>query len=65
MTTSPGTLCASISSRGCSRQASWAPIGRTFPLEVIVDAHRFVESGRKLGNVALRVRTDDDAGAKE
>jgi NADPH:quinone reductase-like Zn-dependent oxidoreductase len=32
-----------------------APIDRTYPLEDIVDAYRFVESGRKLGNVVIAV----------
>lgn len=30
-------------------------IGRTFPLDEIVAAHRYAESGEKIGNVAVRV----------
>jgi NADPH:quinone reductase-like Zn-dependent oxidoreductase len=36
-----------------------APIDRSYPLEQIVDAYRFVESGRKLGNVVIQVVGDD------
>ena len=32
-----------------------APIDRVYPLENIVDAYRFVESGQKLGNVVLEI----------
>jgi NADPH:quinone reductase-like Zn-dependent oxidoreductase len=39
-----------------------APIDRTYPLEQIVDAYRFVESHRKLGNVVVEVVADDGAG---
>jgi NADPH:quinone reductase-like Zn-dependent oxidoreductase len=38
-----------------------APIDRGYPLERIVDAYRFVESGRKLGNVVIEVVASGDA----
>jgi len=40
-----------------------APIDRTYPLENIVDAYRFVESGRKLGNVVLEIVSEDEDGS--
>jgi len=36
-----------------------APIDRTYPLEEIVEAYRYVESHRKLGNVVVEVIADD------
>jgi NADPH:quinone reductase-like Zn-dependent oxidoreductase len=39
-----------------------APVDRTYPLEQIVDAYRFVETHRKLGNVVVEVVADDGAG---
>jgi NADPH:quinone reductase-like Zn-dependent oxidoreductase len=39
-----------------------APIDRVYPLEDIVDAYRFVESGRKLGNVVLEIVSDEGVG---
>lgn len=33
-------------------------IGKSFPLEQVPEAHRFAESGKKIGNIAIIVRED-------
>jgi NADPH:quinone reductase-like Zn-dependent oxidoreductase len=40
-----------------------APIDRTYPFDRIVDAYRFVESHRKLGNVVIEVVPDTESGS--
>jgi NADPH:quinone reductase-like Zn-dependent oxidoreductase len=40
-----------------------APVDRIYPLDAIVDAYRFVDSGRKLGNVVIEIIADDDVGS--
>jgi len=40
-------------------------IDRTYPLDEIVDATRYVETGNKTGNVVLRVRESAPASRPE
>ena len=37
-------------------------VGRTYPLADIVEAHRYAESGHKVGNVVVLVTADTEAG---
>ncbi len=39
-------------------------VDRTYALDEIVEAVRYVETGQKTGNVVLRVRGDDEAGSR-
>ena len=44
-------------------EAGWirSLIDQRFPLERTAKAHRYVETGRKRGNVVITVAADDDA----
>ena len=48
------------SSRSCSRRGSTAPvIDRVQPLEEVVEAHRYVDTRQKTGNVVLTLKTSE------
>jgi NADPH2:quinone reductase len=36
-------------------------IDRSYPLEEIVEAHRYVETGAKMGNVVITVASEDNS----
>lgn len=45
---------------GLAEAGTFKPvIDRSYPLEQIVDAHRYVDTGRKKGNVIITVKRDD------
>jgi NADPH:quinone reductase-like Zn-dependent oxidoreductase len=60
METTSGTIADLISLRELIEAGKIRTvIDRTYPLEQIIDAHRYVEKGGKLGNVVITIDHDD------
>jgi NADPH:quinone reductase-like Zn-dependent oxidoreductase len=39
-------------------------VDRCYPLDEVVAAHRYVESGRKIGNVVLQIETHEEGNRR-